>query len=93
MKRARKPIRVQDADTVATLLLAKPGSTGAQLARASGIPSVTRVITAMKDEFGYVFAKGWKKVDRKGGGGKRRVRTYFILKSPPKPQLELSLEG
>jgi hypothetical protein len=93
MKRARKPIRLQDADAVAALLLAKPGSTGAQIARATGIPSVTRVITAMKDDFGYTLAKGWKKVKRKGGGGKRRVRTYFVLQSPPKPQLELTLEG
>ncbi len=93
MKQSPKPIRLQDAEAVAAALKQKPGSTGAQLTRTTGIPSLTRVISAMKAEYGYEFAKGWKRINRKGGGGKRKVRTYFLLKSPAKAQLELSLEG
>ena len=93
MKQSPKPIRLQDAEAVAAALMQKPWSTGVQLASSTGVPSVTRVISAMKAEYGYEFAKGWKRVNRKGGGGKRKVRTYFILKTPVKAQLEIAFEG
>jgi hypothetical protein len=93
MKGVRKPTRVRDADAVAALLLQKPWLTLAEIQRTTGVLTASKVISAMILDFNYVFAKRWKKVKRKGGGGKRRVRTYFILQSPPKPQLELTLEG
>jgi len=85
--------RGAQAERVADYLAPHPDATGAELAAACDVGSVTRVLSAMVRELGYGIRTGWRWVPCVNGTKRRRVRTYSLTHRPALArQLALPLE-
>jgi hypothetical protein len=78
---------------VADYLAQHPDATGADVAAACDVGSVTRVLSAMCRELGYGIRRGWRWVPCVGGTKRRHVRTYTLTHRPlAGRQLTLALD-
>lgn len=67
---------------VADFLERNPNSTGKEIDAVCDTGCITKVISAMENELGYVLAKGWRTEPCASGNYTRRVRTYSLLCRP-----------